>query len=492
MLSNPNRRVLTKNKINHNRRSAVIVWTVASSAVILGFSALAVDVGYTYHVKAQLQRTADAAAMAAASQMGGTTDPSHADALRLAQEYAAKNKIGDKTPLISESDVVMGRAVPDGDKWEFVEGATPYDSVKVSVKLTKGSPNGAVPLFFGSALGQPDVELAASAIAMLVPRDIAIVVDLSRSMNYDSQLRHEPTTTINIQKVWQDLGSRTYGTMSVFTSSKTGMTYNSGSSASTMVTTLHLNTVTYPYSTGSWTEYCNYVRGTSPSGAPTIPDGSSGQPNYKYYYGLRTFINYLLACKTPNLSALANTQAQPTYALKQAVEELDNYLLLMDSGDHVSLHSYADSALKLQSLTGDYTLITQKVYQQWAGGTVGTNTNISVGIENAITELTSGNARKNAKKVIFLMTDGEANLPSNATVGKQTAITSAQKAISKDIQIYTIGLGSEADQETMATIASIGKGVFYYVPTLNISQYSEDLKRVFRTLGGKRPVHLIQ
>jgi hypothetical protein len=484
MLFHPFSRVFQNKK--NNRRAAVIVWTVVSTTVILGFSALAVDMGYTYHVQTELQRTADAAAMAAASQMADVNNLSDQGILDIAREYAQKNKTGGIEPTIDESDIVLGRSVQDGDgKTTFIEGQQPYDAVKVTVRLTHGSPNGPVPLFFGKALGKPDVDLSASAIAMLVPRDLAIVIDLSRSMNYDSQLRHETTTTINIKKVWQDLGSHTYGNMTTFHNTAGEMpTYNG---SSTTLANLGLTNVPYPYpNCGSWADYLNYVKENTSSPSPTLVT------EYKNRYGLRTFINYLLATRTTSCSALANTQAQPTYALKQAVEELDTYLLLQDSGDHISLHSYADNTSKIQTLTPNYLTITTKVYQQWAGGSIGTNTNISAGIENAITELTSTNARKNAKKVIFLMTDGQANLPSNTTTGTQYALSSANHALAHNIQIYTIGLGTDADQDLMAEIASIGKGVFYYVPTFNIAQYSEDLKRVFRTLGGKRPVRLIQ
>lgn len=477
----------------NNRRSVAVVYTAVSLTAMIGFTALAVDVGYVYQTKAQLQRTADAAAMAAASQMTGSTNIATLRAM--ARDYAQKNAVGKVTPTLTDSDVVLGQAVVDSTgKATFTPGAQPYDAVKVTIRMTEDSPNGAVPLFFGKVVGKGSVDISASAIAMLVPRDIAVVIDLSRSMNYDSQLRREKNTAINIEQVWKDLGSPTFGKMTTWTSSTTGMIYNSSDSSSSMVSKLGLSNIPFPYSNGgSWSEYCKYVRGESMSTGPSIPDGNpSDEPNYKYCYGLRTFVNYLLAVRSKNTNGLGGARMQPMYALKQAVQELDDYLTTLNSSDRVSLHSYADTARTIQQLTSDFALITQKANQQWAGGQDGTETNISAGIDSAVAELTSSRARQNAKKVIFLMTDGVPTRPSNETTGTTYTVNSANNARSKGIQIYTISLGSETNETLMANVSGIGKGSHYHVPTANIAQYSEDLKNVFRTLGGKRPVRLIQ
>jgi len=488
-------------KSKWSRRSVAMVWTMASLTTLIGFTALSVDVGFTLHTKSQLQTAADAAAMAAASKLVDMADGSEEVVFNAAQDYVTQNKVAGKSLVLDDSDVIFGKSIIDEDgKATFVEGQEPYDAVRVRVRMTDNSPNGGVPLFFGGALGCDSANLSAEATAVLVPRDIAIVIDMSRSMNYDSQLRHEPITDINIQQVWQGLGSHTYGNMTTFHTSRTAMpTYTTSTSA--IKTTLGLNSVPYPYTNcGSWTDYINWVKDNGDSGSsPGIPGCEKiPNPDYRDRYGLRTFINYLLATKTTYFSALANAPAQPAHALKQAVEELDNFLLLLDSGDHLSLHAYATYAEKIVSLTGDFTLITQGAYRQWPGSkgeTItnrGTETNISAGIDNAVAELTSTSARSSAKKVIFLMTDGYPTRPTNEQTGRQYTYASAENAADKGIQIYTISLGTDSDAGLMADLAEIGKGVHFHVPTLDISQYSEDLKEVFRTLGGKRPVRLIE
>ncbi len=481
---------LRKHRSRYLRRSAVIVWTAITAVVMLAFATLAIDIGYTYHVKAQLQRTADAAAMAAASQVADCTENDFESVLNLAAIYASMNKVATGiSPQLSEADIVLGKAIPDGNgRYIFHPDEEPHDAVKVTVRLTTDSPNGPLPLFFGGAFGKPTTELSASAVAMLIPRDIAVVIDLSNSMSYDSQLRHETITDINIREVWEDLGSPTYGNMTVFHNSRSEMPYWPSKSISKILEDLGLNDVPYPYPRGSWYDYVRYVKYYITS-------------RYRHRYGLRTWVNYLMDRRpgeheTPVLS---DCRVQPVYAVKQAVEELCNYLMLLQADDHIALCSYSGDAYfgqpdarTHQQLTGNYEAITQAAYERQAGE-YGRYTNIYAGIEEAISELTSDRARPNAKKVIFLMTDGNPNRPGGSySSGQYYARVAAEDAIDHGIQIYTISLGASANQELMEDIAEIGKGVHYHVPTLDIEQCEEDLRNVFRTLGGKRPVRLIE
>jgi hypothetical protein len=199
-------------------------------------------------------------------------------------------------------------------------------------------------------------------------------------------------------------------------------------------------------------------------------------------------------CKQTETPILANCREQPVWAVKEAVDELTQYLLLMDSSDHLSLHSYAQTAKEHYSLTSNFLAIRDMVYQRQAGEYSYT-TNIYSGIMNAQAELTSSNARSAAKKVIFLLTDGNANVDQygnyTETGGYNAAVMAAESAADLGIQIFTISLGTDADQTLMGEVASIGKGVHYHVPTLDVEQYEEELKEVFRTLGGKRPVQLV-
>jgi hypothetical protein len=439
-------------------------------------------VSYTTAVRSELQRTADAAAMAAASQLAANVQ-NYEDLVRaMAQEFATRNETAGGGITLSAGDVELGRAVQEDDgRYSFEAGAEPVDAVRVTVRRAQDSAEGPVTLFFGAALGVSSVELSASATAMLVPRDIAVVVDLSASMGYDSQLRHESMTNINIREVWEDLGSRTFGNMSTFHASASVMpSYSSSYSNTYIIGKLGLTNVPYPYPSGSWSDYVTYVKNLSSNTA------------YKNKYGLRTFTNYLLekkygASQTPDLK---NTRQQPTHAVKQAVEELCDYLTEMDTDDYLSIHYYSDSAWTGVTLTDSYPAIVSNVYAQSAGN-YGTYTNIYAGMNSAVNELLSDRARPNAKKVIFLMTDGNPNRPSTGDP-IALALASADTARVKHIQVHTISFGADSNQTLMEDMAGTGKGSTYYVASPDIAQYTEDLRQVFRALGGKRPVRLIQ
>ena len=68
-------------------------------------------------------------------------------------------------------------------------------------------------------------------------------------------------------------------------------------------------------------------------------------------------------------------------------------------------------------------------------------------------------AREKTKKVIVLMTDGEANKPTGA--GADYARTAAAYAASLNVTVYTISLGNEADGALNQEIADISGGLHF-------------------------------
>ncbi|MFQ5429823.1 MAG: pilus assembly protein TadG-related protein, partial [Phycisphaerae bacterium] len=195
------------------RRATVIIQTVVfGGAVGLGVAALAIDTGLMYGARQELQSAADAAALAAASQLGST---SNLETLAKAEgaKYANLNAImGDAADLV-ESDVVFGHAVMNGEKFDFQPETLPYDAVRVTLRRDATVADGPVSLLFGKTFGLDGATMEASATAMLTPRDIALVIDLSGSMNDDSELRHytdfpsgsggtREGVQINLKDVW--------------------------------------------------------------------------------------------------------------------------------------------------------------------------------------------------------------------------------------------------------------------------------------------------
>lgn len=198
------------NRESSRGRGVVVVSAAFLAIMLLGCAALAVDMGAIYNAKAELQRTADAAAMAAAYALGasGGLEPTVAAKLR-ASEYTANNLVwGQALALDEEADVTFGRANFDAatGTYVFTPGGAPPDTVRVRVRKTADSPNGAFGLYFAGVFGLDEIDLSATATAMMIPRDIAIVTDLSGSHSDDSEVRHFNFGTsglnINLHEVW--------------------------------------------------------------------------------------------------------------------------------------------------------------------------------------------------------------------------------------------------------------------------------------------------
>ncbi len=185
------------------RRGTVIAQVAVSCSVLAGFAALAVDTGYMYNTKAQLQRTADAAALAAAASLSdwSSGDPRTA-AISTAQSFAGYNAVlGEAITLETakgqsgkyEGDVTFGAATMENDgtwsiDWTETNPAL-INAVRVDARRTEDSVNGPVPLFFANIFGKSQANISAQATAVLTPRDMVFVLDLSKSLNYDSSLR---------------------------------------------------------------------------------------------------------------------------------------------------------------------------------------------------------------------------------------------------------------------------------------------------------------
>jgi len=189
------------------RRGTAVVQVAVCATVLVGFGALAVDVGYLCCTQAELQRTADAAAMAAAGELANYADGDPlVRARQAAQDLAARNTVlGTGILLDPGADLTFGRAVWDGTRYSFTPTEVLSNAVRVRARRTADSPNGAVPLFFANVFGQSRKNMSAEATAILTPRDVVFVLDLSGSHRYDSCLRSYKRITIANRDVWESL-----------------------------------------------------------------------------------------------------------------------------------------------------------------------------------------------------------------------------------------------------------------------------------------------
>jgi len=162
----------------------VLFFVLFFLVVLVGFVALAVDLGYLAVARTELQRTADSAAMAAAwelideAQLSG--DDSLEGAMSAARDQAAllaaANRVCTKSPFLAANaansptgDVVIGTLWNLADRSEPISFANPadYNVVQVRVRRTSGM-NGQIPAFFASIWGIEGYSAQAEATAGLL------------------------------------------------------------------------------------------------------------------------------------------------------------------------------------------------------------------------------------------------------------------------------------------------------------------------------------
>lgn len=156
------------------RRGAAAVLTLVASAALIGFAALAIDVGMLCGAHTELQRTADAAALAGAaklldpSRLTGTADATEAiEAARLAvQQVAARNPILNDRPTVNAGDITVGYLSNPNDLTQPIATDDPslFNTVRVRVRRDEIA-NGPIRLWFAQLLGFRTTDLSASAAA---------------------------------------------------------------------------------------------------------------------------------------------------------------------------------------------------------------------------------------------------------------------------------------------------------------------------------------
>jgi len=143
-----------------SERGSVVVLVAVMLFLIFFCVALVVDVGHIHNVKIELQRAADAAALAAAQQIPD------GNIVTSAVEMGSANKVDNDAVTINEEDVVVGWWNAEIIKGEtafdrFTAGGTTINAVKVTAKLN-------VPHFFFFPVDDTEVTADAIAVAQTV------------------------------------------------------------------------------------------------------------------------------------------------------------------------------------------------------------------------------------------------------------------------------------------------------------------------------------
>ena len=159
------------------QRGSMMVLFAMLLPVLLGFTALSVDISRIQLTKQELQNAADAAALAGAAMLnapGGETPYNWTSATQTATGFIGKNPVSSR--VLTTGDVLAGYIRPS-DPTVTVHSPSetgwisPFDvpAVRVGLDLSVGKNGGPLQLLFGAILGSPTKDLHVVATAAAYP-----------------------------------------------------------------------------------------------------------------------------------------------------------------------------------------------------------------------------------------------------------------------------------------------------------------------------------
>ena len=147
------------------KRGTILVITAVAMIAFLSFFSLVVDLGHIFVTKAELQNTADSAAMASIIEvMQGGVDT----AQQVAVDFGQVHQVAGSPILVNPNDIVFGSY--DFDASQFQANGLPTNAVEVTARRADGALSGALPLFFADLFGKNFSNVTATSRAVLDSR----------------------------------------------------------------------------------------------------------------------------------------------------------------------------------------------------------------------------------------------------------------------------------------------------------------------------------
>ena len=178
--------MIVSRKVRAHRRGILLPLFAMGLVAICGFLALAVDIGLVALARTEAQNAADSAALAGARAIDGSSNSNLSAATTEAQTAAVANNILGQSLQTSQVAIVHGAYHYDSTNRVFVPQFPPVSPDNYN--LTKATVTASVSNQFANVLGLSISNISATAIAAHRPRDIALVLDYSGSMNNESDL----------------------------------------------------------------------------------------------------------------------------------------------------------------------------------------------------------------------------------------------------------------------------------------------------------------
>lgn len=282
-------------------------------------------------------------------------------------------------------------------------------------------------------------------------------------------------------------------------------------------TFLGLGSVTYPWGSGSWSEFITYCQG----------DSQIISAGHQYKYGGACLVNYLLRNK-PTYSQcndLWRTPHYPFHSVKQGAMLFCDFVQDLGFGDEVGAVSYDVTARREQSLNYDgyninesgnpisanYESVRQIVRHRQAAH-YSSNTNIGGGIVCG-KQMLDDSKRLGTQPTLLIMTDGQPTaqdsgwtFPSDWNWGMFDydgdgsgdyytsdsdalyALMRAKECVDAGYTIHTMTVGLGADPSLMKAIAHMGKGITIVVPgNQSVAEMEEEVIAGFQKIAAFVP-----
>jgi Flp pilus assembly protein TadG len=280
----------------HGRRGTVVPYLALTIVALLGFLALAIDLGMVALAKAQAQNAADLAALTAMRTVTGDPTVSYnvPTATTNAQNVLSYNAILGQAIQPSQLALTYGTYDYDQTSQTFIAnypGTSGRPTTAATATVTTTSLPGAFSTVFGSSL-LPNVTATSQAVHR--PRDIAMVADLSGSMRmgtclgYDfytsSRTTNNPDTAVPTFGHYSGAGSSLTGTSTGRTSAYDNYTISPSNSTAgnssytlTYVNNFYQNAAYASTLVRAFDSYTSTDGGTTWSagtGTPTLPPSS--------------------------------------------------------------------------------------------------------------------------------------------------------------------------------------------------------------------------
>ncbi len=158
---------------SHGRHGNILPMAAVLMVVVLGFTALTVDVGFLMETRTQAQAASDGATLSAALELvdgwgkGATVTSSQVvtNGTSVASSVAAQYRVGElASASLGTGDVRFGNRTKNGSgNWVETWSTAPYNMVEVSVRRNN------MPLFLAGVIGNSQATVSVSATAVLSP-----------------------------------------------------------------------------------------------------------------------------------------------------------------------------------------------------------------------------------------------------------------------------------------------------------------------------------